>query len=551
MKFGPVPVREAVGAIAAHGVRAGEAVVKKGRTVTAEDAQRLARAGISEIVAVRLDPGDVGEDEAALRLAETLAGAHATVDRPFTGRANLFAAEAGVLLVDATAIDGINAVDEAITVATLPAHKAVVAGEMIGTVKIIPYAVPSAVLDRALAARGAGEGAVRVAPYRRRRIAVASTVLPGLKPSVVKKTLDVLGERLAPAGALVAREVRVPHEPERVAEELRRLGASDAELIVVFGASAIADRRDVIPAAIEAAGGRVEHFGMPVDPGNLLLVGLLAGKPVIGAPGCARSPKENGFDWVLHRLLADVPVTRTDIVGMGVGGLLMEIVSRPQPRQEPPKERPDDEARPKSVAAVILAAGQSRRMGGPNKLLATIGGVPLVRRAVEAAKRSRASSVVVITGHQAEAVRAALAGTGATVVHNPDYADGLSTSLKAGIGAVPPGEDAAIVCLADMPDVTAEVIDRLIAAYQSEEGARIVVPTSLGKRGNPVLWSRAFFEALKDIQGDVGARHLIGENPDAVVEVEIGPAAALDLDTPEAMAAAGGVLAGLGTERIS
>ncbi|HEX8663975.1 MAG TPA: nucleotidyltransferase family protein, partial [Beijerinckiaceae bacterium] len=187
--------------------------------------------------------------------------------------------------------------------------------------------------------------------------------------------------------------------------------------------------------------------------------------------------------------------------------------------------------------------GRSRRMGGPNKLLATIGGVPLVRRAVEAAKASRASSVMVVTGHQAEAVHAALEGLDATVVHNPNYGDGLSTSLKAGIAAVPPEADAAVVCLADMPGVTAEIIDRLVAAYRPEEGARIVVPTAQGKRGNPVLWSRAFFGALQEIQGDVGARHLIGENPDAVAEVEIGQAVTLDLDTPEAMAAAGGILA--------
>jgi molybdenum cofactor cytidylyltransferase len=123
----------------------------------------------------------------------------------------------------------------------------------------------------------------------------------------------------------------VPHDAAALARELADQ-AGEAELIVVFGASAIADRRDVIPSAIEAAGGQVEHFGMPVDPGNLLLMGSVAGKPVIGAPGCARSPKENGFDWVLHRILADVPVTRADITALGVGGLLMEIVTRPQPR---------------------------------------------------------------------------------------------------------------------------------------------------------------------------------------------------------------------------
>ncbi len=329
MKFGPVSVEEAVGALAAHTVRAGEAVVRKGSIVTGVDAERLRAAGIDTLVAVRLEPGDVGEDEAARRLAVALAGDHVRVDRPFTGRANLFARSAGVLLIDKDAIDRVNGIDEAITAATLPAYKPVVEGEMIATVKIIPYAVPEENLLQALAVAGSG-GVVRVAPYTRRRISVISTLLPGLKPGVVAKTIDVLNRRLEPTGAGVSAHRQVPHEHSALADALA--GERDCDLVVVFGASAIADRRDVIPAAIEAAGGIVEHFGMPVDPGNLLLVGSFEGKPVLGAPGCARSPKENGFDWVLHRLLADVPVTRADIQGLGVGGLLMEIVSRPQPR---------------------------------------------------------------------------------------------------------------------------------------------------------------------------------------------------------------------------
>ncbi len=329
MKFGPLPVEEAVGALAAHSVRAGEAVLRKGSVVTPADAERLRAAGVESLVAVRLEPGDVGEDEAARRLAEALAGSHVRVERPFTGRSNLFADGAGLLLIDRDAIDRVNGVDESITAATLQAYKPVVEGEMIGTVKIIPYAVPEASLARALAEAGAGS-AIRVAPYRRRRVGVISTLLPGLKPSVVAKTIEVLNRRLAPAGAAIATHRQVPHDLAALREALRAEG--EADLVIVFGASAIADRRDVIPAAIEAAGGRVEHFGMPVDPGNLLLVGSLVGRPVIGAPGCARGPREDGFDWVLHRLLADVPVTRADIQGLGVGGLLMEIVSRPQPR---------------------------------------------------------------------------------------------------------------------------------------------------------------------------------------------------------------------------
>ena len=294
----------------------------------------LARSGLREMVVAALEPGDVGEDEAAARLAHRLAGAGLRVAPPFTGRSNLFATASGVLQIARGAIDAVNGVDEAVTVATLPAFRPVVPGEMVATVKIIPYAVPAGVLARACAAVAAdGGGALAVAPYRRRRVGVVSTRLPSLKAATVARTLRVLAGRLAPTGAEIVAETRVPHAAASVAGALCEvIDGAGADIAVVFGASAIADRRDVIPAGLAAAGGRVEHFGMPVDPGNLLLVGARGGVPVIGAPGCARSPRENGFDWILHRLLADIPVTRADIVALGVGGLLMEIVSRPQPR---------------------------------------------------------------------------------------------------------------------------------------------------------------------------------------------------------------------------
>jgi molybdenum cofactor cytidylyltransferase len=331
VKFGQVPVEEAIGGVAAHSVRAGETLVKKGTVVTPDIALQLKQAGVETMIAARFEPGDIGEDEAAVRLARVLAGKNVVVEAPFTGRSNLYADTAGVLLIDAEAINGLNAVDEAMTVATLPTYKPVIAGEMVGTVKIIPYALPEVLLQQGL--ENAGRNALCIAPYIRRSIGVVSTVLPGLKQSVIDKTLAVLGRRLEPAQAQIVQERRVAHDATALAQELADRAKDDTQIIIVFGASAIADRRDVIPSAIELAGGRVEHFGMPVDPGNLLLVGSIGDKPVIGAPGCARSPKENGFDWILHRLLADVPVTRADITSLGVGGLLMEIVSRPQPRE--------------------------------------------------------------------------------------------------------------------------------------------------------------------------------------------------------------------------
>jgi molybdenum cofactor cytidylyltransferase len=333
MRFGPVPAAEAAGAIAAHSVRAGEVVVKKGHRITEADARALAAAGVATVVVAKLEPEDIGEDEAAAAIAAAVAGAELRVDKPFTGRANLFAEAAGIIILDAAAIDRLNRVDEAITLATLPAFRAVVPGEMVATVKVIPYALPRSVLEAGLDVARSAAPLVAVRPFRAKRLGVISTLLPGLKPTVVRKTLDVLAGRLAPTGSTVAAEEKVAHEREDLAAALAAMAEQRPDIIVVFGASAITDRRDVIPAAIEQAGGRIEHLGMPVDPGNLLLIGELAGRPVIGAPGCARSPKENGFDWVLQRLIADVPVKRADIVGMGVGGLLMEIGTRPQPRE--------------------------------------------------------------------------------------------------------------------------------------------------------------------------------------------------------------------------
>ncbi len=528
MKFGPVSPRDAEGATAVHTIRQGALVLKKGTLIGPAEVAALETAGIADVVVARLEPGDVSEDKAAAEIAKAVAGQGVHVERAFTGRANLFAQQPGVLVVDKEAIDRLNRIDEAITFATLPAFKPVVEGEMIATVKIIPFATSAVALNDALAL--AKQPFIRVAPYKIKAIGVVSTLLPGLAAKVVEKTLRVTQERLAPAGATIVAERRVPHETKALAKAIDEVLKAGAELVVVFGASAIADRRDVIPAAVEAVGGRVEHFGMPVDPGNLMLIGAARDRPILGAPGCARSPKENGFDWVLMRLLAGLPVSRADVTGLGVGGLLMEIVTRPQPRSEPDLEKD------RRIAAVILAAGRSTRMGGPNKLLAEIGGRSLIRIAAEQALASRARPLIVVTGHERDKVAAALSGLDVRLVHNPGFAEGLSTSLKAGLAAVPDEADGAVVCLGDMPQVRADLIDRLIGAFDPAHGALVVVPTIAGKRGNPVVWARRFFPELMALEGDVGARHLIGRYPEAVTEVPVSDDAALtDVDTPEAL----------------
>jgi len=528
MKFGPASPREAIGGVTVHTLRQGSLVLKKGSTIGPAEVAALEQGGIKEIVVVRLEKGDVSEDVAAASIAQAVTGEGINAERAFTGRANLFAARTGVLMIDRAAVDRINGVDEAITLATLPAFKPVVEGEMVATVKLIPFGVEGKLRDAAV--RAAGGGVLRIAPYVIKKVGVVSTLLPGLASKVVDKTLRVTAERLAPAGAAIIAERRVPHEESALASAITEILALGAELVIVFGASAIADRRDVIPAAITGIGGAIEHFGIPVDPGNLLLIGGARGVPVLGAPGCARSPVENGFDWVLMRLLAGLKVTRAELMGMGVGGLLMEIVTRPQPRAE--REAADR----RKVAAIVLAAGRSTRMGGPNKLLAELSGKKLVRIAAEQALASKASEVIVVTGHQAELVEQALEGLNVKFARNPDFAGGLASSVKAGIAAVSEQADGALICLGDMPLIHAELIDRLIEAFAPDRGNLIVVPSAEGRRGNPVLWSRRFFSELMTLDGDIGARHLLSKHGEAVAEVPVeGDSAFLDIDTPQAL----------------
>ncbi len=294
----------------------------------------------------------------------------------------------------------------------------------------------------------------------------------------------------------------------------------------------------MIPAAIVASGGAIDHFGMPVDPGNLLLMGRVGSVPVLGLPGCARSPRVNGFDWVLRRLLANLPVDAAVLARMGVGGLLSEIPTRPHPRAGTAEDGPAPTApRLPRIAALVLAAGRSSRMGTINKLLIGIDGQPMVRHAVAAVREAGLKPIVVVTGHQHAELEKALADAGVSFVHNPDYAEGLATSVKAGIAALPGDVDGVLVGLGDMPRVGSGDIERLVAAFNPVEGRSIVVPTRNGKRGNPVLWAKRFLPDMRQLAGDVGARNLIAANPEAVVEVEMASDGVLtDIDTPQALA---------------
>jgi len=331
MRFGPVSLDQAEGAILAHSCMAGGRKLAKGRVLTAADLALIAAEGIAEITVARPDPGDVAENAAAARLAAALVpdpdAAGLDLTQPHSGRVNLKARGPGVAMVEAGAVLALNRIDPALTLATLPPFARVARGTLVGTVKIITYAVPGRALE---AAAAAARGAVTVRPVTVASAGLLLTEVPGQPAKLNDKGRAAVEGRLAALGIALAECRTVPHDRAAIAGALA--GMAGGMLLILTG-SATSDAGDDAPAALRDAGGSVARFGMPVDPGNLLFHGRLGARPVIGLPGCARSPALNGADWVLDRLACGLEVTDDDIAAMGVGGLLKEIPIRGQPRE--------------------------------------------------------------------------------------------------------------------------------------------------------------------------------------------------------------------------
>lgn len=323
MIFGTVALNDALGAVLAHSVPLAQGRLRKGQVLTKQDLVLLRAAGHTQITVARREKGDLGEDEAAARLAAALAGSGLRTSAAATGRVNLFATKPGVLRLDPAQINAFNAVNPMITVATLPQFQRVDTEGMVATIKIISYAVPA---DDVAIACAAVPDALSVLPARYRTATLIETQINAV-PS--EKGRQALAGRLARLGVALTPRVVVPH---RDAALVDAIGAAAGDVVFILTASATADLHDLGPDALRQAGGEVTQFGMPVDPGNLLFLGRYGPKPVIGLPGCARSPALNGADWVLERVICGVTLAHSDFARMGVGGLLKEIPTRPKPR---------------------------------------------------------------------------------------------------------------------------------------------------------------------------------------------------------------------------
>ncbi|WP_181905327.1 NTP transferase domain-containing protein [Aestuariispira insulae] len=519
------------GAILAHSLALEGRRLKKGHILSETDLSLIRQSGVASLVVAELQDEDSHEDLAADQIAKAIVGSNLMLSRAYTGRVNLLAQEHGLLAIDTLLLNELNQIDEAITVATLPNFEQVVPNQMVATIKVIPFAASKeSLLDWEGRTYGQPK-TIELRPFQRKRAFLVQTTLPGTTEKILDKTASVLDWRLQELGSSLIGETRCSHEVEAVREQIEHLASDKPDIFLVSGASAITDRRDIIPSALEAAGGTVAQFGMPVDPGNLLMLGNIDKTQVIGIPGCARSPKINGFDWVLQRLCADIAVSGRDIRAMGVGGLLKEIPTRPLPRGHVAEHNRGAVKKSRNIVPLILAAGRSSRMENGNKLLTVFRDRPLILHIMETLASCGMAQPSVVTGHQYRDVEALLADHDVKLIHNPDFADGMSSSLRRGISHMPLDCDGVLVCLGDMPMVSSDTLEKLAVEFDPDEKREICVPVHDGRRGNPVLIGRRFFSELLEIRGDKGARELIRAYPDQVHEVPVQDGGILvDLD---------------------
>ncbi len=534
MNFGRFPSAECEGAILAHSVRLQSGYLSKGRTLTDADIEALLNADVAEIMVAFLEPDDIDENDAAHRIAALVIDGGLRASEAKRGRVNLYAKTAGLLAMDQQALLTLNRLDEGISVATLPDGAPVEAGQLVGTVKIVPFALHSEVITAAENLSG-GAPLGSIEPFRPAKAGLILTTLDGTRKSLLEKAQESVEQRLVKLGSRLLECETVPHHETDIAGAIARQARAGCSPILVLGATATLDRQDVVPEGMRRAGGEVTRFGMPVDPGNLLVLGRLPGTanevPLIGLPGCARSLNRNGFDWVLERVLAGREPTSEDISALGAGGLLKEIPGRPQPREGKGRGASDGAGK---VWAVVLAAGRSTRMGRENKLLSTVDGKPMVVHTVAALKKCALGGITVVLGHQADKLRRALPARKLSFALNKQYREGMASSIRCGIAALDDTVDAALIVLADMPRVQPQTVASLIGALKPEEGRTIALPRYRGKRGNPVLFARQHFGELMALEGDQGAKELLVAHAEAIIEVAVDDAGVLvDVDTRE------------------
>ncbi len=531
MKILGLDPQESLGSVIAQTYNLPGKTISKGTFVTSEIVGYFKEGEVKNILCAVPDNGDLHEDEAADIISNAIDKSHIYIDSASTGRVNFKSRSLCLVRYKRDLIKKVNLVDESIAFSIVENNQLLAKNDLIATLKIIPFFTQKKYVDQVISILDKNE-LFKTYTLNKKEVSLIQTSFEWQKKSMFKATSNVTRNRLEALDCSLNEEKLIRHDYNVLRSEIRSSIESGIDILLISGASAIIDRSDYIPKAILSEGGEIIQYGLAVDPGNLLLVGKIGKTAIIGMPGCARSPKLNGFDWVLQLLMADIPVVKEELAEMGAGGLLMEIASRPLPRALAKSVN----KREKKMMGVILAAGNSTRMGKDNKLLKNIDGTPLIRNIALEISKSNLDSCSIVLGYQSDKVADVIKDLNINLILNPLWKKGQASSLKAALNSLTPSYSDLLIMLGDLPGIKSGHINRIIEEHLSSENrtSKITIPSFKGQKGNPVIWGRAFFHDLSNLEGDVGGRVLFGQHPAAINLIEMDdPSVVTDTDTPE------------------
>ena len=531
MKIEHLDPKESKGSILAQSYNLSERKLSKGTRVSKAIVELLNRENIKTILCAVPHENDLDEDAAAEAISNAIDRNRLYAEEASTGRVNFRTPALGVVRYNRDLIKKINLVNESIAFSIVEHNQLLAKNDLIATLKIIPFFVSKIYVEQVVALLSKHE-IFKIHRLEEKKVGFIQTYYDWQKRSIFKATSNVTRSRLDALGCLLEKETLIPHDHESLCSEIKSSLDSGAQVLLISGASAITDRSDYIPKAILSVGGEIIQYGLAVDPGNLLLIGQIGSTTVIGMPGCARSPKLNGFDWVLQLLMANIPITKEELADMGAGGLLMEIASRPLPRALSKSVN----KREKRIMGVILAAGNSTRMGKDNKLLRNVGEASLIRNTAIEMLKSDLDSCSIVLGYQSDKVAEVIKDLNINLILNPLWQKGQASSLKAALNTLDDTYSDLLIMLGDMPGVKTRHINKVIEEHllTNNRKSKITIPSFNGRKGNPVIWGRSFFPDLSNIEGDLGGRALFSQHPAAINLLDVDDSAFVtDADTPE------------------
>jgi molybdenum cofactor cytidylyltransferase len=531
MKILGLDPQESLGSVIAQTYNLPGKTISKGTFMTSEIVDYFKEGDVQNILCAVPDNDDIHEDEAANIISNAIDRSHLYTESASTGRVNFKSRSLCLVRYERELIKEVNLVDESIAFSIVEHNQLLAKNDLIATLKIIPFFTQKKYVDQVISILAKNE-LFKTHSLNKKEVSLIQTSFEWQKKSMFKATSNVTRNRLEALDCSLNEEKLIRHDFEVLRSEIRSSIESGIDILLISGASAIIDRSDYIPKAILSEGGEIIQYGLAVDPGNLLLIGKVGNTTVIGMPGCARSPKLNGFDWVLQLLMADIPINREELADMGAGGLLMEIASRPLPRALAKSVS----KREKKVMGVILAAGNSTRMGKDNKLLRNIGTAPLIRNTAIEMLKSDLDTCSIVLGYQSDKVADVIKDLNINLILNPLWKEGQASSLRAAINSLDPTYSDLLIMLGDLPGIKSSHINSIIEEHLLTDNrkSKMTIPSFKGQKGNPVIWGRSFFHDLSNLEGDVGGRVLFSQHPAAINLIEMDdPSVVTDTDTPE------------------